>query len=385
MSPCTDRDCVYCRMRTLLIVALLFCSVKSFAQRDYFFAETLIDNGQHAEAVRVLDHLIDSGAYNDRPRFLMMTLNLAGTTKRSLGDTLGAKKCFESVMGCYDTLSVPRRTDDWIHREYYRAGNALAWMYYRSGDFSKANSLLNSIGYPGEYYSATGSDVLNEQEGYCALKTDIFQRQNQPDSAFYWICEIRDHEYYFVRKLDSLFKNRTNNIRHVRFVHYTIKSSDAEIHSPGYLYFVTWNDKDNMQHSVWLVNPEHGHIDILGESTYNLEDQQNFPANCYDMSLSPDEKYLAVTCYTEGSNFIDIYSFPELLNERRCLEKQSILAYPAQVEIKGWENSMLIVESEADLTRLNRKERLSPTDYPKEGDIKESFLFDVESGKFTKK
>lgn len=378
-------ECVYCKVRTLLISAIIFLATHLHAQKDYFYAETLLENGQQAEAVRVLDHLIDSGAYADRPRFLMMTLNLAGSTKRYLKDTLGAKKCYEAAMACYDTLSNALQADNWNHREYYLAGQDLAWMHYTSGDYIGANKLLITIGYPDEYYSATGSDVLYAQEGYCGFRAKIFQRLNQPDSAFYWILKRRDNESSGVRTFDSIFDVRTNHIGHVKFVYYSTKSTDQDTKSPGYLYFVSWNDKENTQHSIWFVNPEIGRLQILGRSTWNMDDVQNFPGNCYDMSMSPDEKYLAVTCYTEGSNYIEVFSFPEILNEKRCVVKQSILAYPAAVEIKGWENSMIIVESEADLTRLNRKERLSPSDYPKDGDVNELFLFDMESGKYSKK
>ncbi len=371
-------------MRTLLIVALLFCSVKAFAQRDYFYAETLIDNGQHAEAVRVLDHLIDSGAYNDRPRFLMMTLNLASSVKSSLGDTIGARKCCESVMAYYDTLSDPQRSDSWNHTEYYRAGRHLAAMDYKSGNYRAANALLITIGYPGQYYAATGSDLVSTQDHHCSLRTKIFQKLNQPDSAFHWICAIRAYESVMVRKLDTIFNDRSNDIRHVRFVPYTSDSANPNLHSPGYLYFVAWSDNENNQHSLWLLNPDRSGCRIIGQSTYNLEDAQNFPANCYDMSLSPDEKYLAVTCYTEGSNFIDIYSFPEILNEKRCVLKQSILAYPSTVEVKGWENSLMIVECDQDLTRLNKKTKPN-WDVTPNLDLKMLFLFDPESGKFSKK
>lgn len=376
-------DCVYCRMRTLLIAALLFCSVKSFAQQDYFYAETLIDNGQYAEAVRVLDHLIDSGAYNDRPRFLMMTLNLAGTTKQYLKDTSGAKKCFESVMACYDTLSGPRRSDDWNRREYYKGSSNLARLHFESQHWTTANTILAKIGEPGEYYSATGSDVLNAQEDYCQLRTSVFQKLNQPDSAFDYIRKIRDRQNVPVQFLDSIFDVPTNFIQHVKFVSYSPKSENTN-HIPGYLYFAAWTDETNNQHSIWFINPDRGQIQIISHSVFNQNNPQNFPANCNDMSLSPDEKYLAVTCYTEGSNHIDIFGFPEILNEKRCVLKQSILAYPSSVEIKGWENAQLILECDQDLLRLNKKAHPN-WDVTENPDVKYLFLFDPETGKYTKK
>ena len=369
-------------MRVVLVLAFLFCSVKSFAQQDYFYAETLMANGQHAEADRVLNHLIDSGAYVDRPRFAMMTLNLAGFNKQFLKDTAGARKCFESVLACYDTLSPAHQADNWNHREYYRACEDLAQIHYASHDYAGAKSLLVKVGPPGQYYSVTGSDVLAVQDSYYGFFAHIYEKLNHPDSAFMCIRKIRDNENRPVRKLDSIFEVATNNIGSIRSVRYSATSTDPDIKSPGYLYFVAWNDDKNNQHSIWFVNPEFGKLEIIGESTYNMEDPHNFPANCYDMSLSPDEKYLAVTCYTEGSNTVDIFSFPEILDEQRCVLKQSVLAYPASVEIIGWEQSLLILECDRDLTRLNKK--LSSNWYTNESSMA-LYLFDVESGKYTKK
>ncbi len=371
-------------MRTLLISTFIFLASHLHAQQDYFYAENLIENGQKAEAIRVLDHLIDSGAYVDRPRFAMMTLNLAGSTKRALGDTAGARKCFESVMHCYDTLSGPRKSDNWNRREYYKGAFYLAEMHFHElKQWSTSNAILANIGEPGDYYSATGSDVLLAQERYCKLRTSIFQKLNQPDSAFQYIRQIRDRENVPVQLLDSIFDVSTNSIRQVQFVSYSATSQNTN-NIPGCLYFVAWNDETNNQHSIWFINPERGQIQILNHSVFNNNDSQNFPANCYDMSLSTDEKYLAVTCYTEGSNFIDIYSFPEIINEQRCVEKHSILAYPSSVEIKGWESSMLVVECDQDLTRLNKK--MHPNwDVSENPDVKLLYLFDPESGKYSKK
>jgi hypothetical protein len=371
-------------MRTFLISAFLLIVNCSFAQQDYFYAETLIDNGQHAEAVRVLDHLIDSGAYVDRPRFEMMTLNLAGNTKLYLKDSAGAKNCFESVLACYDTLRDPLKADDWNQREHYHACENLARLHYYRQEFVHAKELLIMVGPPQGYYSATGSDVLTAQDSYFSFFAMVYEKLCQPDSALTCMRNIRDAEYRSVRKLDSIFDVTTNNMGSVKCVPFSMNSSDSKMVSPGYLFFAAWHDAENTQHSIWFVHPESGPIAIIGESTHTMNDANNFPANCYDMSLSPDEKYLAVTCYTEGSNNIDIYSFPEILSEHTCIEKQSIGAYPSAVEIKGWEDNQLIVESDADLTRYNRKVRTG-WDVTENPDDKALFLYDLESGKFSKK
>ena len=371
-------------MRTLLISAFIFLAAGLNAQQDYFYAEDLFYQEKYTEAIKVLDHLTAAGAYADRPRFAMMTLNLSGTAKLYTKDTVGAKQAFISVMACYDSLTPPRKADDWNKREYYIGGEKLAWLCYRQHDYVKAGDLLKRIGYPGHYYSATGSDVLAAQDDYCRFRSFVFQKLDQPDSAFTWILKIRDNENPIVHPLDSIFNSKTNHIGHVKFVFYTQKCADPNIHSPGYLYFVPWNDEQNTQHSIWMVNPESGNMSILGMSTYNLDDPKNFPANCYDMSLSPDEKYLAVTCYTEGSNHIDIFSFPEILAEKRCMLLQNILAYPSSVEIKGWDKSDLIVESDADLTRYNKKGKLN-FDVMPDPDVRALYLYDITTGKFSKK
>lgn len=355
------------------------------AQQDYFYAETLIDNGQYAEAVRVLDHLIDSGAYADRPRFAMMTLNLAGNTKRNLGDTAGARNCFERVMHCYDTLSVPRKADDWNRREYYKGGQELAWLHYCSGNYNLANSLLVRIGKPGAYYSATGLDGLHAEDHYAFLRCAVFQKLNQPDSAFACIRAVRNKEDHPVaHTLDSMFDVSTNTIQHVKAVPFTWQRDQAKNKTPAYLYFVSYVNAAHTQCSVWFINPEQGALSILAQSQYNTTDPQNFPANCYAMSLSPDEKYLAVECYTEGSNTVQVISFPELIAEKKCIVKHELIAYPAALTIKGWQHTQLCLESEADLTKINKKGRLQFPDYPGDDAKKaEYYLFDPESGKYS--
>lgn len=373
-------------MRAALIffIFILFAG-KATAQQDYFYAENLFDHGQYAEAVRVLDHLIDSGAYNDRPRFQLMTLNMAATTKLYLKDTTGAKKNLAAAMSYFDTLSGPRKSDDWNHREYYIAGEHLARVHYAQHDYKAAHDLLKQIKCPGEYYSATGIDVLIAEDNYYSFCAQLFQKENQPDSAFACIRKMRDREYFSVRKLDSIFDVRTNYIHHVKCVPYTLANIDLPYKKPGYLYFVAWTDETNTQRSTWFVNPERGTIEIIGQSTFNMEDDRDFPANCYDMSLSPDEKYLAVECYTEGSNTVQVISFPEILTQKKCIMKHELLAYPASITIKGWERSQLWLECEADLTKLNKKSRLSYMDYPADDAKKSEFLFDPENGKYSRK
>jgi tetratricopeptide (TPR) repeat protein len=372
-------------VRTALITLLfLFCYGHSSAQQDYFYAETLINNGQYAEGVRVLDHLIDSGAYADRPRFQMMTLNLAGNTKLQLHDTAGGTKCFEAALACYDTLTGPRKSDDWNHCEYYKAGERLAVVHYRQGRYAEAATLLRQIGCPGAYYSATGRDLLLTQDHYHSLRAKVFQKLNQPDSAFASIRSMRDKMNRPVRFLDSIFNVPSNTIQHVQCVGFNQRAITSE-NEPGYLYFVAWVDETHTQNAIWFVNPAGHAVVILGRSTNNAEDAQNFPANCYAMSLSPDEKYLAVECYTEGSNTVQVISFPEMLAEQKCNVKYELVAYPAALTIKGWLQSQLCLESEADLTKLNKKGRLQFPDYPGDDAKKEEFLFDPESGKYSRK
>jgi tetratricopeptide (TPR) repeat protein len=372
-------------VRLLLISAFVFLASHISAQQDYFYAENLIDNGQYAEAVRVLDHLIDSGAYADRPRFAMMTLNLAGTTRLYLKDTAAAQKCFEAAMQCYDTLSIPRRSDDWNHREYYKAGEHLATVHYARKEYGAANRLLLQIGAPEQYYSATGSDILTAQTAYYSLRTRVFEKLDQPDSALASIRRIRDSEYHAPRMLDSIFNIETNVIRCVKLVPFTLIPADTRGTGAGSLYFASWKDKDNTPHSIWFVNYERGGLSILGQSSSGQKDAPHFPASCNAMSLSQNEQFLAVECSSEGTTWIDIISFPELLSQRECIVKHSITPYPGMASIESWENNLLCVKSDADLTKLNKKSRLSMPDVFGTVDDRQKFLFDPLSGKYTRK
>jgi hypothetical protein len=369
-------------VRTFFVSAFILLISQLHAQKDYFYAATLLENGQYTEAVRVLDHLIDSGAYADRPRFAMMTLNLAGSAKQYLKDTVGAKECFQAVMTCYDTLSKPMKSDDWNKREYFSAGRSLAGMHYHAGDYTTANNLLHKIGYPGRYYSSTGSDVEQAQDSYCSFRARTFQKLNRPDSAFNWILKLRDRENPIVKPLDSIFNVKTNVIYHISCTSFSDENYDSLQNYTGTVYCVGWKDKNGHPYSVWLKHVI-GRSEILGMGSVSSD--SDFPLCPDSMSLSPDEKFLAIEGSAEGANWIDILLFQPLIKEKNCTRYCSIQPYPGLVYIVGWENESLIVKSDADLTKLNKKNRLSMPDVFGTIDDKQLFLFDPESGKYSKK
>lgn len=374
---------VYCTMRLSLIFSLLVLfSARLSAQKDYFYAQTLIGHGQHAEAVRVLDHLTDSGAYAERPRFAMMTLNLAGSTKLYLQDTAGAVHCFESVLRCYDTLSGPNQREYGNQREYYIAGQSLADVHYHRHEYTHALELLQRIGEPGPYYSSTGLDVLNAGIVYQSLFVRTFERLDRPDSAFAHIRKMRgSNETRPQNVLDSIFRVETNVIHYVQSVPYTMMNMDAAEKKPGYLYFVQWNDKDNAPHSIWFTNPAQGPLNILGTSGFSQHFVQDFPASCCVMRLSPDEKFLAVESFADGRGWVDIFSFPEIITEQRCVVKRSIAPYSGKVNIVAWEHSLLYVQSDTDLLRPNK----NPANTPVHANKRLEFLCDPENGKFSRR
>lgn len=369
-------------MRILLFSVIILLASQLYAQKDYFYAEDLAFDSKHEEALVVLNHLIDSGAYSDRPRFAMMTLNLAGTTKRYLKDTVGAQKCFEAAMACYDTLSKALKKDAWNQREYYMAGEDLAWIHYDRGDYAKANNLLQLIGYPGSYYSSTGSDVLMAEDGYCGFRARVYQKLNKPDSAFAWILKIRDNENPIVKPLDSIFNVKSNVIYHIVCSSFLGKNENPRLNSPGIIFCVGWKDKKGDPYSIWIIQ-KYGRSEILGIGSTSAE--SDFPLCPDTMSISPDEKYLAIGGSAEGANWVDIIAFQSLIKEKLFTRTFSINPYPGLVYIVGWEKELLVLRSDADLTKLNKKSRLSMPDVFGGVDEKELFLFDPESLKYSKK
>lgn len=372
-------------MRTLLISILVFLVAPLSAQQDYFYAQTLIDNGQSVQAVRVLDHLIDSGAYADRPRFAMMTLNLAGTTKEFLQDTAGAAQCFVSAIACYDTLRAPLKSDNSNHREYYKACENLAWIYYYNRQYSLANSLLLHVGPPGEYYSSTGTDVLAAHDGYYAFRCKIFQKLNLPDSAFTCIRKMRDAEYTARRQLDSTFDIATNSIQHIAIVPFKSLMTDQNCTMAGYLYFVAWKDAFNQPQSVWFVNYDSRGLEIIGWSSGKGVDLLRFPQSPVAMCLSADEKYLAVENQHDSASWIELLNFGDLIGAKTFKRENSISPGPGACHIVKWEKGALLIESNSDLTRLNKKNRLGSVDLFGNPEAMQIYAFDPESGKYTKK
>lgn len=365
----------------LIAVFLLFAGCL-YCQQDYFFAENLVAEDKNAEAAKVLNHLIDSNAYVDRPAMHMKTLNLAGTVNHYLKDSARSKKCFRSAIAYYDTLSHGYKENDFIKREWYIASTELAEWSLDDHRPDETIALLKNTGPPGEYYSATGQDVLVAKDHYYDLLSSSFQMLNKPDSAFWYLCKV--HEDNPLWQFALLFRDTGNHLVNVNAVYFTSQQNESET-MHAHLYVATWMNSHSESNTIWCVKPEQGMAKLIGKSDGAVNDSSRLPLSVSAISLSETSKWLAVECYAEGNTWIDVISFDELVQKRIYATECSIDPYPGNVSLHGWDNEFVIVESDADLTKLNKATRLSMPDLFGTTDDTAEFLFDPEKKKYTKR
>ncbi|HTF04594.1 MAG TPA: hypothetical protein VK826_11240 [Bacteroidia bacterium] len=369
--------------KSLLFLLFLLFFVAGNAQRDYFMAEALIDQDKQAEAVKILDDLIDSNVYVSRPSMHMKTLNLAGSTKRFLNDSAGSKSAYRSAIAYYAKLN-PVQKDDYTKREWYIAHSELASWAWQDEDYALAMHHLDATGAPGPYYSSTGHDVTVERDWHYDLRARIFQKQNQPDSAFHCLRQITENDH--LRKINAMLISNRFSLVNVEGLFYGRNLNISQYPDAGYLYVLNLReDSSHAYQTVWFIHYAGGRKEIIGESSYVIGDTSGFPNTAFDISLSQNEEYLAVECEAKGANWIEIIDFRTLIKEHRCVIAQSITPYPGLVYITGWENNLLLISADIDLTKLNRKDHLSTQDLFGTIDDKKDFLFDPVEKKYSRK
>lgn len=79
-------------------------------------------------------------------------------------------------------------------------------------------------------------------------------------------------------------------------------------------------------------------------------------ASCYDMSVSPNSKYLALYFVGEGHPWIEIYDLQWLLANKEYKLLKEINPYPGNVYFLKWKKNKLILESDIDLLKLQNGE-----------------------------
>jgi hypothetical protein len=159
------------------------------------------------------------------------------------------------------------------------------------------------------------------------------------------------------------------------FVNYNINGENTE----GLLLYITHQDPDV------YPNQQYSNVYLLNKSGLNLQlvcDSEAF-YNVYNMQVSENCKYVAHLCYGEGNAWIDIYDLQELINTKRQVMVAYINPYPGNVEMVGWQNNLLIVESDIDLVMKQEKHLPDSYDLIDELELKnpKKYSFNVKTKK----
>jgi len=136
-------------------------------------------------------------------------------------------------------------------------------------------------------------------------------------------------------------------------IKYTIDGEESE----GILVFINHKDRETpvLQYSdVYVLNKNGQNIRITGDSVQFI--------SVYDMKVSKSSKYLATYNVGEGHPWIEIYDLQKIISEEKQNHLSDINPYPGNVELIGWQNDNLIVESDINLLPKNDGKDLSDKD-----------------------
>ncbi len=136
-------------------------------------------------------------------------------------------------------------------------------------------------------------------------------------------------------------------------IKYTVEGEQKE----GLLFFVNYKDRETpvLQYSnAYILNKNGQNIQIAGDSTAFT--------SVYEMKVSKNSMYLAVYMVGEGHPWIEIYDLQKMIN----VQKQDMIAdinpYPGNIDLIGWQNESLIIESDINLLLKNENKDLSDKD-----------------------
>jgi len=75
--------------------------------------------------------------------------------------------------------------------------------------------------------------------------------------------------------------------------------------------------------------------------------------SCYEVSISPDSKYIALYFVAEGHPWIEVYDLQWLINKKELKLLKDLNPYPGIVNIVKWKKNQLVLESDVNLLRMN--------------------------------
>ena len=117
-----------------------------------------------------------------------------------------------------------------------------------------------------------------------------------------------------------------------------------------------------------------GQMWFKAEDEWEIESLKNVPQSCFHavhlVSISPDDKILAVISVGEGHPYLEVFDLNGILTTRDSendLPVKPLLAidpYPGNVWVEGWEKDKIVLSSDMPLDRLDKTERRSPVPDP---------------------
>jgi len=99
-----------------------------------------------------------------------------------------------------------------------------------------------------------------------------------------------------------------------------------------------------------------------GGQNYKIIDDSLAFTGVYDIKVSENQKYLAIFKVGEGHPWIEIYDLQKLITQKVQDFICDVNPYPGNINMIGWQNNLLIIESDMDFLLKNDNKELSDKD-----------------------
>jgi hypothetical protein len=134
-----------------------------------------------------------------------------------------------------------------------------------------------------------------------------------------------------------------------------VTSTESGTRTEAALLFVTFQKKDEpvvTYTTIYLLEMNSGNIELVSDSDAFYD--------VYDYAISPDGKAIALTMAAEGHPWVEIYDLKALITQQKKILLAELNPYPGTIDVMGWKEEFLIVESDADLLLLNDGRTIYP-------------------------
>jgi hypothetical protein len=155
-------------------------------------------------------------------------------------------------------------------------------------------------------------------------------------------------------------------------VKYITDGSETE----GLLIFINYKEQDVPFHytNVYLLNKTGYNTQLVGDTAAFI--------GMYEISVSPDSKYIALSISGEGHPWVEIYDLQQLIIEQKKVLISELNPYPGSVKIIGWKDENLVVESDVDLLLMSEGNEIDSNEL---FENYKKFIFNIFTRKITEK